>query len=205
MKVCTFLGDPFRIYDEVTQRIEEALEEILAAHGEMELYFPGWFGEFPRACAAAALRVKGRHPDRIVTLTLAVSAQWQEEPAACCVFDRIIRIPVLENSPDMGRHRLLQAILRRCDCLISYVYLELRGEEAQILSSVRRPEETDCAGRHRPGHRRLSERAPPGPAAGRAAGFPGRGPCAAPGGLRRARYLHSVLVQDWRTKTGSPC
>lgn len=138
MKVCTFLGDPFRIYDEVTQRIEEALEEILAAHGEMELYFPGWFGEFPRACAAAALRVKGRHPDRIVTLTLAVSAQWQEEPAACCVFDRIIRIPVLENSPDMGRHRLLQAILRRCDCLISYVYLELRGEEAQILSSVRR-------------------------------------------------------------------
>ena len=85
MKVCTFLGDPFRIYDEVTQRIEEALEEILAAHGEMELYFPGWFGEFPRACAAAALRVKGRHPDRIVTLTLAVSAQWQEEPAACCV------------------------------------------------------------------------------------------------------------------------
>lgn len=37
MKVCTFLGDPFRIYDEVTQRIEEALEEILAAHGEMEL------------------------------------------------------------------------------------------------------------------------------------------------------------------------
>ena len=41
MKVCTFLGDPFRIYDEVTQRIEEALEEILAAHGEMELYFPG--------------------------------------------------------------------------------------------------------------------------------------------------------------------
>ena len=138
MKVCTFLGDPFRIYDEVTQRIEEALEEILAAHGEMELYFHGWFGEFPRACAAAALRVKGRHPDRIVTLTLAVSAQWQEEPAACCVFDRIIRIPVLENSPDMGRHRLLQAILRRCDCLISYVYLELRGEEAQILSSVRR-------------------------------------------------------------------
>ena len=134
MKVCTFLGDPFRIYDEVTQRIEEALEEILAAHGEMELYFHGWFGEFPRACAAAALRVKGRHPDRIVTLTLAVSAQWQEEPAACCVFDRIIRIPVLENSPDMGRHRLLQAILRRCD----YVYLELRGEEAQILSSVRR-------------------------------------------------------------------
>ena len=119
MKVCTFLGDPFRIYDEVTQRIEEALEEILATHGEMELYFPGWFGEFPRACAAAALRVKGRHPDRIVTLTLAVSAQWQEEPAACCVFDRIIRIPVLENSPDMGRHRLLQAILRRCDCLIS--------------------------------------------------------------------------------------
>ena len=138
MKVCTFLGDPFRIYDEVTQRIEEALEEILAAHGEMELYFPGWFGEFPRACAAAALRVKGRHPDRIVALTLAVSAQWQEDPAACCVFDRIIRIPVLENSPDMGRHRLLQAILRRCDCLISYVYLELRGEEAQILSSVRR-------------------------------------------------------------------
>ena len=138
MKVCTFLGDPFRIYDEVTQRIEEALEEILAAHGEMELYFHGWFGEFPRACAAAALRVKGRHPDRIVTLTLAVSAQWQEEPAVCCVFDRIIRIPVLENSPDMGRHRLLQAILRRCDCLISYVYLELRGEEAQILSSVRR-------------------------------------------------------------------
>lgn len=135
---CTFLGDPFRIYDEVTQRIEEGLEEILAAHEEVELYFPGWFGEFPRACAAAALRVKGRHPDRIVTLTLAVSAQWQEEPAACCVFDRIIRIPVLENSPDMGRHRLLQAILRRCDCLISYVYLELRGEEAQILSSVRR-------------------------------------------------------------------
>lgn len=87
---------------------------------------------------------------------------------------------MLENSPDMGRHRLLQAILRRCDCLISYVYLELRGEEAQILSSVRRPEETDCAGRHRPGHRRLSERAHPGPAAGRAAGFPGRGPCAAP-------------------------
>lgn len=40
---------------------------------------------------------------------------------------------MLENSPDMGRHRLLQAILRRCD----YVYLELRGEEAQILSSVR--------------------------------------------------------------------
>ena len=37
MKVCTVLGDPFRIYDEVTQRIEEALEEILAAHGEMEL------------------------------------------------------------------------------------------------------------------------------------------------------------------------
>ena len=37
---------------------------------------------------------------------------------------------MLENSPDMGRHRLLQAILRRCD----YVYLELRGEEAQILS-----------------------------------------------------------------------
>ena len=36
------------------KRIEEALEEILAAHGEMELYFPGWFGEFPRACAAAA-------------------------------------------------------------------------------------------------------------------------------------------------------
>lgn len=125
---CTFLGDPFRIYDEVTQRIEEALEEILAAHGEMELYFPGWFGEFPRACAAAALRVKGRHPDRIVTLTLAVSAQWQEEPAACCVFDRIVRIPVLDNSPDMGRHRLLQAILRWCDCLISYVYLELRGK-----------------------------------------------------------------------------
>ena len=125
---CTFLGDPFRIYDEVTQRIEEGLEEILAAHEEVELYFPGWFGEFPRACAAAALWVKGRHPDRIVTLTLAVSAQWQEEPAACCVFDRIIRIPVLDNSPDMGRHRLLQAILRRCDCLISYVYLELRGK-----------------------------------------------------------------------------
>lgn len=84
MKVCTFLGDPFRIYDEVTQRIEEALEEILAAHGEMELYFPGWFGEFPRACAAAALRVKGRHPDRIVTLTLAVSANGMrnQRPAA---------------------------------------------------------------------------------------------------------------------------
>ena len=66
MKVCTFLGDPFRIYDEVTQRIEEALEEILAAHGEMELYFPGWVGEFPRACAAAALRAASRqdcHPD----------------------------------------------------------------------------------------------------------------------------------------------
>ena len=34
---CTFLGDPFRIYDEVTQRIEEGLEEILAAHEEVEL------------------------------------------------------------------------------------------------------------------------------------------------------------------------
>ena len=32
---CTFLGDPFRIYDEVTQRIEEGLEEILAAHEEV--------------------------------------------------------------------------------------------------------------------------------------------------------------------------
>ena len=68
MKVCTFLGDPFRIYDEVTQRIEEALEEILAAHGEMELYFPGWFGEFPRACAAAALRVKETQRSRLMAL-----------------------------------------------------------------------------------------------------------------------------------------
>ena len=203
MKVCTFLGDPFRIYDEVTQRIEEALEEILAAHGEMELYFPGWFGEFPRACAAAALRVKGRHPDRIVTLTLAVSAQWQEEPAACCVFDRIIRIPVLENSPDMGRHRLLQAILRRCDCLISYVYLELRGEEAQILSSVRRRRRLtvlDVTDPDTAAYLKEHIRA----AAGRAAGFPGRGPCAAPGGFRRARYLHSVLVQDGVQNPGRP-
>lgn len=59
MKVCTFLGDPFRIYDEVTQRIEEALEESLAAHGEMELYFHGWFGEFPRAWRGGRPAVKG--------------------------------------------------------------------------------------------------------------------------------------------------
>ena len=65
---CTFLGDPFRIYDEVTQRIEEGLEEILAAHEEVELYFPGWFGEFPRACGGrpvgqGAASRQDCHPD----------------------------------------------------------------------------------------------------------------------------------------------
>lgn len=151
-------------------------------------------------------RVKGGIPDRIVTLTLGlVSAQWQEEPAACCVFDRIIRIPVLENSPDMGRHRLLQAILRRCDCLISYVYLELRGEEAQILSSVRRPEETDCAGRHRPGHRRLSERAHPGPCRGKSGWFSRPGTVCSAGRFQKSSVSPQRPCPRWRTKPGSPC
>lgn len=204
MKVCTFLGDPFRIYDEVTQRIEEALEEILAAHGEMELYFPGWFGEFPRACAAAALRVKGRHPDRIVTLTLAVSAQWQEEPAACCVFDRIIRIPVLENSPDMGRHRLLQAILRRCDCLISYVYLELRGEEAQILSSVRRRRRLTVLDVTDPDTAAyLKEHIRP--CRGKSGWFSRPGTVCSAGRFQKSSVSPQRPCPRWRTKPGSPC
>lgn len=112
------------------------------------------------------------------------------------VFDRIIRIPVLENSPDMGRHRLLQAILRRCDCLISYVYLELRGEEAQILSSVRRRRRLTVLDVTDPDTAAyLKEHIRALPREERLV-FQAGDRVRRPGGLRRARYLHSVLVQD---------
>ena len=102
MKVCTFLGDPFRIYDEVTQRIEEALEEILAAHGEMELYFPGWFGEFPRACAAAFHQVIHGESQAVAEIAdvLLCGGSMERTSGSCLSADRHVVLN-LENAPEV--------------------------------------------------------------------------------------------------------
>ena len=149
MATCVFLGHD-EVYDvdvKLWSRIRAAVDQITAAHDEVEFLFYQE-GYFFNLCLTAALGAKNQSHTR-VTITLVVHAKRLEtylqqsySEIPLCMIDKIVPVSVPEpkNHRDFSQpyKKTMRFLLAQATHVISGVYGDLYESENQLLAFARR-------------------------------------------------------------------
>ncbi|MCI8650747.1 MAG: hypothetical protein HFG20_11600 [Anaerotruncus sp.] len=102
MVTCTFLGHR-DVYDrDIYERVLKAIYQIVEVNDAVEFLFAeirGFYG----LCILAALNAKRHHPQKAVTITIALESEKASPAIPSCLYDRLIfpSIPAPKNESDV--------------------------------------------------------------------------------------------------------
>jgi len=148
MRICSFLGGHFTLYDvDIAKRAGRAVHEVLEKSEEALFLFTGK-SAFESICHGAVLEARQKFPGKQIRLGLVYSEPIQENwpfdnfwrSVPLCSFDYLIEAPECgeKKSGAVGEYKKLRRMFRRSDFLISYVYESLHDSDMALLRSARR-------------------------------------------------------------------
>ncbi len=141
MLTCTFLGHR-DVYDrDIYERVLKAIYQIVKANDAVEFLFAkirGFYG----LCILAALNAKRHHPQKTVTITIALESEKASPAIPSCLYDRLIfpSIPAPKNESDVtaGQKKLMRWTFQHSTHLICYLYPAFFAPEQQHFSYVQK-------------------------------------------------------------------
>ena len=143
MLTCTFAGHRQIFASGIPQKLDEAIEGLLAAGGDYR-FLTGGMGEFDLLCAAAVRRAKRRHPGLAVELLLVLPYMKQDINANKAAYedgydDILVPTELLGAYPKQAIGRRNRWMIDRSDALLAYVCRAFGGAYETLRYAQKRP------------------------------------------------------------------
>ena len=149
MVTCTFMGHEEEYDLNLKENLARAVQRVVRLDSKIEFVFQR-NTHFNFLCLAAALEARQRNPKKEIVLTLIAcggSAPIMESGLLpLCAFDKVVRLPPAAEGAGRGKQypewkKAEREMLRKSDCLICYVYPDLRDSFNDLYEfAMRQPE-----------------------------------------------------------------
>ena len=140
---CTFAGHRQVFAMDLPEKLDTAIEDILATDAEFSFY-TGGMGEFDNLCSAAVRRAKRRHPELHIQLLLVLPYMRQDINTNKSFYEDSYD-GILVPTELMGVHykgaikQRNQWMLDHSDVLLAYIYRDFGGAYEALQYARKRP------------------------------------------------------------------